>query len=159
MKHAPTRPVGLSPLNTALDLPMGVRRSEERSNVRRTLLVLSTCSILSYEMAFTGYRFVYSHFAGRRADDEVDFIVITAIGVCLVLPAVSVLVGIMASLLEQDNRWWLSGLSMAPLLLYLIYRAPMGPVIILCLIYEALGLITGYGVMKLRHKYRVLMQV
>jgi hypothetical protein len=138
---------------------MGVRRSEKRSDVRRTLLVLSACSILGYEMAFTGYKLVYSHFAGRSADDEVDFIVITAIGVCLVLPAVSVSVGSLAALLEQEDRWWLSGLSMAPLLLYLIYRAPLGPVVILCLVYEALGLVTGYGVMKLRHRYRALRQV
>jgi hypothetical protein len=70
----------------------------------------------------------------------------------LILPATSLAVGIFTGLLEQQNRWWLAGVSLLPLMASMLYASFDGGVVILACIYLSLSLLSAWLVSLYRER-------
>jgi len=105
----------------------------------RTTLEIIGAAALSFALAMGGHWIAYT-LVGERGGNNKDFVAISLIQDLLVIPLVSVLIGILMGWFEERNKWWLAGVSMVPLLGYgLSYGSFDGVILILCLIYMSLA--------------------
>ena len=118
------------------------------------LLVSLSAAILSFALLFGGawlaaQIIVRSHYFGTNNKDQlISYFLIQSL---LLLPGVAVVVGIFVGMFVHKGAWWLAGISLLPLLIYGLGRGEVsGAEIFLNIIYLMLGLISAFGVSRLR---------
>ena len=87
----------------------------------RTTFRIIGAAAMSFALASGGHWIAYTLFAGRGGNNKDDFITIYLIELFLILPLVSVFIGILIGWFEERNHWWLAAVSLAPLLGYALY--------------------------------------
>ena len=117
--------------------------------MRRTLVIFVSAAALSFSLAFIGHRVTYGLMIGRFQNYKDAAVVISVIETLVVFPLMSILVGIFVGWLEQERRWWLAGVSLAPFLGYfLIISAFDGRIFMLCTFYALLSLTAAFTISR-----------
>jgi hypothetical protein len=118
----------------------------------KTKFRIIVAAAISFALDFGGNWITYSLLIGRGANNKDDFIKISLIEALLVLPLVSIFVGSLIGWLEERNRWWLAGVSLLPLVGYLLYDSFEGQMLILCFIYLFLASSSALLISRLKSK-------
>ncbi len=95
---------------------------------------------------------MYSLLIGRYATYKDAYVVISIIETLLVFPLASISTGVFVALFEPKRGWWLAGISLLPLLGYWLYEIFAGEVVMLCLIHEALTMMSAFAISRSRRK-------
>ena len=112
--------------------------------MKRTALVTLSGAALSFLLASGGHWLIYSLVSGSHESYKDDYVEISIIHTLVVLPLMAMAVGAFVATLLPPNQWWTAGVSLLPLLAYLLYESEgAGAMVFLCLIYLSIGILAA----------------
>ncbi len=84
--------------------------------MRRTTFRIIGAAAMSFALGSGGHWIAYTFLVERGGNNKAGLVAISLMQDLLVLPLVSIFIGILIGWFEERNRWWLAGVSMVPLL-------------------------------------------
>ena len=121
--------------------------------MRRTVLVISSGAILSFLLASGGHWLIYSLVSGTHEAFKDDYIEISMIQILVVLPLASILCAGFVGILLLKRQGLYGGVCLLPLTVYLLYESRgAGAMVLLCLIYIGVGILTALLVSRQRNR-------
>jgi uncharacterized membrane protein len=119
---------------------------------RKTIRLFLVATATSFALIYGGHWLAYLYVHNKELNNKDEFINISLIDSLLLMPVISVVVGIFIGSLEQKNRWWVAGISLLPLLTSILYRSFDGGLLLLSCIYLFLSLLSSWFVSWWRHR-------
>jgi uncharacterized membrane protein len=119
---------------------------------RKTIRLFLVATATSFALTYSGHWLAYLYVQNKGLNNKDEFINIYLIDSLLLMPVISVVVGIFIGSLEQKNRWWMAGISLLPLLTSILYRSFDGGLLFLSCIYLFLSLLVSWFISWWGHK-------
>jgi hypothetical protein len=110
----------------------------------------------SFILLYSGHWIAYTYVHSKGLNDKAEFINVFLIQIFLIMPVTSIAVGIFIGALEQKSRWWMAGVALLPLLVFMLYRSFAGGLLFLSCIYLFLSLITSWFSSWLAHRKELI---
>jgi hypothetical protein len=114
------------------------------------MLLFLVATAVSYLLLYGGHWLAYAWTKGKNLDVAGEYMTVFLYEIFLVLPVISIAVGAFIGAFEQKSRWWLSGIALLPLQIFLLYQLFNGRLILPFCIYLFLSLLSSWLVSKYR---------
>jgi hypothetical protein len=125
-------------------------------NNRKTSLLFLVATGTSFGLIYGGHYLAYLYVRSKSYNTVGELMTVGLIEIFLILPTTSIAVGVFIGLLELKSRFWMAGVSLLPLLVFMLYGSLVGRQLFLACIYLFLSLITARLASWLAHRKKLI---
>jgi hypothetical protein len=125
----------------------------------RTVLLFIVSAGFSGALVLAGHQLTKHLFDVPGADDKAVYLSSLMFETLLLFPSIAIVIGAFVGLLEHRQRLWLAGMSLTPLLGYLVLESQSIIFAAFSLVYVALSMASAFSILHFKDKLNRLKQI
>jgi len=122
---------------------------------RRSIFLVLISSVASFALLYGGHWLAYLYVHNKGLNNKDELINVILIDFLFIMPVISIVMGVFVGSLEEKSRFWIAGVSLLPLLVFMLYGFFDGGQLFLSCIYLFLSLISSWLVSLWRYRRKL----